>query len=142
MSASDEVVAKLRNAYQQWHDSRGRSVDTWVALLADDIQMRSVADGAPGMTFSAARAGKDAARGYFSALSAEWEMVHYTVHDIIAFGDRVAVFGVCAFRNLKTGKTAETHVANRWRFRDGLAVDYFELYDTAKAFAAATPDPA
>lgn len=142
MSASDDVVAKLRHAYQQWHDTRGKSVATWVAIMADDIQMRSVADGAPGMEFSAKRAGKAAAHGYFSALEADWEMLHYTVHDIIAYGDRVAVFGVCAFRNRKTGKTAETHVANRWRFRDGLAVEYFELYDTAKAFAAAVPDPA
>ena len=135
-------VEKLLQAFQRWHDTRGKNVAEWVDLMADDVEMRSVADGAPGMTFSAPRKGKAAAHGYFAALDAEWEMLHYTVHDLIADGDRVAVFGVCAYRNRKTGKTAETHVANRWRFRDGLAVEFFELYDTARAFAAASPDPA
>jgi ketosteroid isomerase-like protein len=136
------LVEKLRKAYAAWHETRGKNVAEWVALMDEHIDMGSCADGAPGMEFSARRKGKAAAHVYFSALEADWEMVHYTVHDIIADGDRVAVFGVCAYRNRKTGKTAETHVANRWRFKDGLAVEYFELYDTAKAFAAAMPDPA
>jgi ketosteroid isomerase-like protein len=135
-----ELMAKLRAAYRAWHDTRGRSVATWVALMADDIEMSSAADGAPGMEFSARRTGKAAADGYFSALAADWEMVHYTAEHFLADGDRVAVFGRCAFTNRHTGKTAETHVANLWRFRDGLAVEYFEIYDTAKAFAAAVPD--
>ena len=142
MSASDEIVEKLRHAYQQWQDTRGTSTGAWVDLMADDVQIRSVADGAPGMEFSAPRAGKPGAHEFFSSLAADWEMLHYTVHDIIACGDRAAVFGVCAFRSRKTGKAAETHIASRWRFRDGLAVEYFELYDTARAFAAAVPDPA
>lgn len=136
-----ELLDKLRAAYKEWHDTRGKSVATWVALMADDIHMRSVADGAPGMEFSAPRKGKDTVYHYFTALAADWEMIHYTPETFLADGDRVAVFGRCAYRNRKTGKTAETHVANLWRFRDGLAVEYFELYDTAKAFAAATPDP-
>ena len=92
------------------------------------------------MEFSAPRKGKDTAYHYFTALAADWELIHYTAEAFVADGDRVAVFGKCAFRNRKTDKTAETHVANLWLFRDGLAVEYFELYDTAKAFAAATPD--
>ncbi|MBN9119642.1 MAG: nuclear transport factor 2 family protein [Planctomycetes bacterium] len=108
-------------------------------LMADDIEMRSVADGAPGMEFSAPRKGKGTVQGYFTALAADWELIYYTVDEFLVDGDRVATFGRCAFRNRKTGKTAETAVANRWRFRDGLAVEFYELYDTAKAFAAATP---
>lgn len=136
-----ELMTKLRAAYREWNDTRGASAATWVALMADDIEMRSVADGAPGMEFSAPRKGKATVYHYFTALAADWEMIHYTPEVFLADGDRVAVFGRCAFKNRKTGKTAETAVANLWRFRDGLAVEYFELYDTAKAFAAATPDP-
>jgi ketosteroid isomerase-like protein len=136
-----ELMAKLKAAYKEWHDTRGKSVATWMALMADDIDMRSVADGAPGMEFSKSRKGKDTIYHYFTALAADWEMVHYTAEEFYVEGDRVMTFGHCAFRNRKTGKTAESAVINRWRFRDGLAVDYFELYDTAKAFAAATPDP-
>ncbi len=137
-----DTLEKLKHAYKQWHDTRGKSVVEWMELMADDIEMRSVADGAPGMEFSAKRTGKHTAHGYFSTLAADWEMIHYTPEEFLVDGDRVAVFGRCAFRNRKTGKVAETDVANRWRFRDGLAVEYYELYDTAKAFAAATPDPA
>jgi ketosteroid isomerase-like protein len=137
-----ELVAKLKAADREWHDTRGASSAAWLALMADDIHMRSVADGAPGMEFSAPRKGKHTAHDYFAALAAEWEMVHHTAEVFVADGDRVAVFGKCAFRSRKTGKVAETAVANLWTFRDGLAVDYFELYDTARAFAAATPDAA
>jgi ketosteroid isomerase-like protein len=135
-------MAKLKAAYREWHDTRGASAATWLALMADDVEMRSVADGAPGMAFSAPRKGKHTAHGYFTALAAEWEMVHHTPEVFLADGDRVAVFGRCAFRHRKTGKVADTAVANLWRFRDGLAVEYFELYDTARAFAAAAPDAA
>ncbi len=136
-----ELLNRLRAAYKKWHDTRGKSAADWVALMADDIEMRSVADGAPGMKFSAPRKGKHTAHDYFAALDEEWEMIQYTPEVFLADGDRVAVFGKCAYKNRRTGKTAETHVANLWRFRHGLAVEYFELYDTAKAFAAATPDP-
>ena len=135
-----DTLAKLKDAYKQWHDTRGQSVDAWMALMADDVKMRSVADGAPGMEFSAPRDGKHTLQGYFEALAADWEMIHYTPEEFLVDGDRVAMFGRCAYRNRKTGKTAESAVVNRWRFHDGLAVEYFELYDTAKAFAAATPD--
>ena len=142
--AAEELVAKLRAAYRRWDETKGRSVEDWIALMGDDVKIRSVADGADGMKFSAPRDGKAAARQYFSALAAEWEMIHHTAEEFIvdASGERIAVFGRVAFRCIRTGKVAESHIAHRWRFRDGLVAEYFEIYDTAKAFAAATPDPA
>jgi hypothetical protein len=139
MSARDQVE-KLRRAYQRWHDTRGQSVAEWIDLMADDFKLRSVADGVEKLEFSAPRNGKDAARGYFTALHADWEMVYHTADDFIADGDTVVVFGRCAFRHRRTGKTAETPIIHRWRFRDGKAAEFYEYYDTAKAFAAATPD--
>ena len=140
MSAHD-LVAKLRAAYQQWHDSRGQNVEAWLVLMSDDVQVHSIADGAQGLEFSAPRQGKAALQGYFSALHADWEMIYYTVDEFVVEGNTVVVFGKCAWRNRRTGKTAESHIINRWRFRDGLAVAYYEYYDTAKAFAATIPDP-
>jgi ketosteroid isomerase-like protein len=139
---AQELVAKLRAAYQRWHDTRGQSVADWIDLMADDVKIRSVADGADGMKFSAPRDGKATAKDYFTALAGEWEMIHHTAEEFIADADggQVAVFGRVAFKCLRTGKVAESHIAHRWRFRDGLVVEYFEIYDTAKAFAAATPD--
>jgi ketosteroid isomerase-like protein len=135
-----ELLDKLRAAYKEWHDTRGASAATWISLMADDVEVRSIADGAPGLEFSAPRKGKAAMQGYFSGLAAEWEMIHYAAEEFLVDGDRVVVFGRCAYRNRKTGKTAESPIVNRWRFHNGLAIEYFELYDTAGAFAAATPD--
>ena len=136
-----DTLEKLRHAYQEWHDTRGKSVATWLALLADDVELKSVADGAPGMEFSATRKGRSDAQGYFSALAADWEMIFHRADEFLVDGDRVVVFGRCAFRHKRTGKTVESPVVHRWRFRDGEATEYFEFYDTARAFAAATPDP-
>ena len=133
------TLEKLRAAYKAWHDTRGQSVAEWMNLMADDIEMRSLADGGPGMEFSKSRKGKDTLHEYFAGLAADWEMVHYTAEEFLVDGDRVVVFSRCAYRNRKTGKTSETPTVTRWRFRDGLAVEFFELYDTASAFAAATP---
>jgi ketosteroid isomerase-like protein len=137
-----EVLDRLRAAYQRWHDTRGGSVADWTALMADDVTLRSAAEGADGMTFSAPRDGKAAAEGYFAALAQEWEMVRHAADEFLVDGDRVAVFGRCAFKSRRTGKVAESFLVHRWRFRDGLAVEYHEFYDTARAFAAATPGPA
>jgi ketosteroid isomerase-like protein len=135
-----ETLAKLKAAYKKWHDTRGQSAEDWVEMMADDVKLRSVADGADGMKFSAPRDGKEAARGYFAALGDEWEMVYHHADEFLVDGDRVAVFGRCAFRHRGTGKVAESFLNHRWRFRAGLVVEYAEFYDTARAFAAATPD--
>jgi ketosteroid isomerase-like protein len=140
--STHDLVAKLCAAYQQWHDSRGQSIEAWLALMSDEVQLHSIADGAQGLEFSAPRKGKAALQGYFSSLHADWEMIYYTAEESVVEGNTIVVFGKCAWRNRRTGKTADSHIINRWRFRDGLAVDYYEFYDTAKAFAAATPDPA
>ena len=130
---------KLRQAYQVWHDTRGANGSVWLDLFADDVVLRSLADGASGMKFSAPRTGKAAAEHYLAELAREWEMEYFKTDDFIADGDRVAVVGRCAWRYRDTGKTAESPVVTIWRFRDGKVVEFMEFYDTAKAFAAARP---
>ena len=73
------------------------------------------------------------------SLMRDWEMVSHTMNDFIAQDDRVAVIGRAVWRHKGTGKVADTRKVDIWRFRDGKAVDYAEFYDTARAFAAATP---
>jgi ketosteroid isomerase-like protein len=139
--AVPEIVETLRAAYRRWNDTRGQSVTEWFAMMADDVKLRSVADGAEGMEFSAPRDGKAALEGYFAALAADWEMVYHAADQFLADGDMIVVFGRCAFKHRRTGKTAETPLIHRWLFRDGLVAEFYEYYDTARAFAAATPDP-
>jgi ketosteroid isomerase-like protein len=132
-------VEKLRHAYQAWHDSRGTSVPAWMDLIADDLDMRSIADGAPGMEFSAPRRGRAEVEHYFAGLARDWEMIFYSADEFIAEGDRVVVLGRCRYRFKATGKEVESPIVNVWRFRDGKAVEFFETYDTARALAATRP---
>jgi ketosteroid isomerase-like protein len=60
-------------------------------------------------------------------------------NEFVAEGDRVVMIGRCGWRHKKTGKEVETPVFAYWNFRDGKVAEYFEFYDTAKAFAATRP---
>jgi uncharacterized protein len=135
---SNQNVEILKDAYARWHDTKGGSVDHWMTLVSDDIQFGSLAQGAPDMMFARGYDNREALRGYFDGLLSEWEMIHYTVDEFVADGDAVFMRGSTAWRNKKTGKVAETPKIDFWRFRDGKAVEYYEYYDTARVFAAAS----
>ena len=98
---------KLRHAYQQWHETRGASVAAWLDLMADDVVLRSLADGAAGMEFSKARSGRSQAEDYFAGIARDWEMVYDHAEEFIAEGDRVVMLGRYAWRYRPTGRTAE-----------------------------------
>lgn len=130
-------VEKLRTAYQAWHDSRGTNTDVWLELIADDVSVRSLAGGAPGMEFTATRHSKAEMGHYFSGLAADWEMLFYYAEEFVEQGDRVVMIGRCGWRHKRTRKEVDTPAIGYWKFRDGKVVELFEFYDTAKAFAAA-----
>ncbi len=138
---SDEAsnVAILKDAYRRWHDTRGGSVDHWMGIVADDIKFGSLAQAAPEMAFARSYNNREALRGYFDGLLGDWEMIHYTTDEFVAQGDSVFMRGSTAWRNKRTGKTADTPKVDFWRFRAGKAVEYYEYFDTARVLAAATP---
>lgn len=133
-------VDRLRHAYNEWHESRGQSVSTWLDLLDEDVQLKSLADGASEMTFTAPRRGKAAVAEYFTGLLRDWEMISFSVHEFVAEGCRVVAVGRCAWRHRVTGKAVDSPIIGIWRFRAGKAIEFTEFYDTAKAFAAARSD--
>ncbi|MDB5307725.1 MAG: hypothetical protein JWO38_1927 [Gemmataceae bacterium] len=133
-------VEKLRRAYQMWHDSLGRNHEAWLAILDEDVVMGSLADGAAGMKFSAPRRGHAEVRRYFAELAEDWEMLFYNADEFVETGDRIVMIGRGAWRSRKTGKEVESPLATVWRFRDGKAIEYFEFYDTAKAYFATQPE--
>ncbi len=59
---------------------------------------------------------------------------------VIADGDRVVVLSRVSFRNKLTGKTATSHKADFFRFRDGSVSEYRDFFDTAGALAAQAAD--
>ena len=64
MAAEDEHVALLREGYRNWAASKARSVDHWLDLVDEEIRLRSLADGAPGLEFTSPRSGKQALPGF------------------------------------------------------------------------------
>jgi ketosteroid isomerase-like protein len=130
-------VELLSTAYRLWNDSKGGSVDHWIALADEDIQFGSMAGGAAPLAFTRPINNREAMRGYFQGLLGEWQMLHYTVDRLVAQDDAVFVRCSTAWKNRKTGKSFDTPKADFWRFRDGKIVEFYEYYDTAQIMAAA-----
>lgn len=138
--ADRENVRLLEKAYARWHETRGGSVDDWMALIDDNFQFGSLAQSAPQMAFATSYNSRTALKNYFDGLRAEWEMIHYTMNEFVAEGEVVVVRGNVAWRNKRTGKEVQTPKIDFWRFRGGKAVEFYEYFDTARAFAAASND--
>jgi uncharacterized protein len=137
MGTTADNVAKLRDAYTRWHETKGTSDQMWLDLLADNVRVLSLAAGRPGVEFtSEVRSKKDLER-YFEGLRADWEMIHYTTSKFVADGDTVSALCRTGWRNRKTGKVMDTPKADFAVFKDGKIVEWYEFYDTA-AFLAAT----
>lgn len=130
-------VALLREGYTLWHESKAGSAEYWLNLLAEDVQWRSLADGADGAEFTCACDSKSAVVRYFSQMAEQWSMISYRADEFIAQGDRVVMLGECEWQNKATGKNVKTPKADVVRFRDGKIVDFMEYYDTAKLARAA-----
>jgi len=136
MTEQDNVQT-LREAYQLWNDSKADSVGHWLELIADDVKWNSIADGAPGMEFTRACNCKADVQRYFADLGSQWEMIHYTVDEFIAQGDRVVMLGSCGWRGRRSGVVVETPKADIIRMKNSKIVEFYEFYDTAKTLAAA-----
>jgi uncharacterized protein len=136
---SNEVanVEILKEAYRQWHETKGNSVDRFFAFLDEDISFGSIPRGAAPLEFARQYSGKTELRDYFDALRRDWEMIHYRIDEYVAQGDAVVARGSCAWTNRKTGKPVETPKVDFWRFRNGKAVEFYEYFDTAKVALAA-----
>ena len=138
MSTEDSNVTVLKEAYRQWHDTKGESVDHWLTLMTDDVKFRSLAEGTKPMEFTRTSSCKSDVQRYFAGLTEDWQMNYYRMDEYIAQGDRVVALGSCSFKHKKTGKILETPKADFHKFRDGKICEFFELYDTAQALGVAT----
>ena len=139
MATEDQNVARLREAYRRWADRKGEDRDGWTAIMDEAIALRSIGRGGAGVEFSSPRIGRQGVLDYLEHLTRDWQMLSYEMDEYVAQGDRVVAIGRCAWRNKRTGKVADTRKVDLWRFKDGRAVEFEELFDTAAAMAAAQP---
>ena len=136
MSEAARNVEILKEAYRQWHDTRGQSVDQWMALCSATIRFGSLARGMEGAEYMTAFDNRDALAEYFEGLGRDWEMLEYRTEHFVAQGDRVVMLGHCTFRHKVSRKVFSTPKADAWRFEDGKVIEFYEYYDTAQVGAA------
>ena len=142
MGAESDNVSILREAYEAWAGAKAADIGCWLAIIADEARLTSLADGVSNLAFTRSREGRSEIIEYLKGLTNEWSMIFYRIDEYIAQGDRVVAIGSTAWRNKLTGKVAETPKIDVWRMKDGKVVEFSEFYDTARLFAAATPDGA
>ena len=136
--ARGENLARLKAAYAAWNDRKGDSIEVWRELMGEPFRLGSVsAETVADLGFAGERHSKDDAIEYLTAIFEHWEMVHYTPQHYVGDDERIAMFGMCAFRNKRTGKVAECRIACLWRFENGKAVELIDVFDSAVAAAAA-----
>lgn len=132
----------LNRGYELWAQSRGRSIEDWVAIAHPDFEVRSLADGHPEGHFGAVPAGHDGLRKYLTELVLHWIMEDFVIQQYVADGDNVVAVARTAWRNRATNKQVSTVLVDVWTFRDGQAVSLLELFDTAAMIQATLPDAA
>jgi ketosteroid isomerase-like protein len=143
MVSDNDNIQILRRAYDRWSETRGRSIDDWVAITAPKFRLRSAADQhTESASFGAAPAGPDGMRSYLSGLIDHWIMERHDVDRFIADGDQVVAVIRALWRNRATNKRIACDVADVWTFEGGRATSLLELFDTAAMIEAATPDSA
>jgi uncharacterized protein len=132
MSEQEQNLAKLKEAYVHWADSKGASADQWMAICAENINFGSIAEGGHGVSYLTTYRSRRELAQYFAGRASEWEMIEYVPEHFVAADDRVVMLGRCSWRFKRTGKVVATPKVDSWRFADGKAVEFYEYYDTAK----------
>ena len=137
--SSNANLELLKSAYAIWHASKGQRIDGWQDLIADDFNLVSIGDpNAAALAFAVPRRSRADVVAYFTSLVGAWSMVHFTPVTFTCEDDRIVMFGRCAWTNKQTGKTAEVLTAHQWKFAGGKAVELIEIFDSARAMAAAS----
>ena len=126
-----DVPADLvAEAYREWRNSRGQNVDEVIAMMADEIEMRSVLDPDLPDDLAADRKTRDEAREYFEVLARDWEMIDYPQDRIVGDQDTVVWIGRCHWRHRHTGREINSPKVDIWTFRDGKVVRFLEMFDS------------
>ena len=141
-SAKDKPanLKNLKAVYRAWGKSRATAnIGPMESLMANSFRIASMDENSPGLGFAVDRSSKSQSLAYLTGIFNDWEMVHYTPKTFVEQGNKIAMFGKCAYKNKATKKTVECWIANLWEFRNGKIVSMVDIFDSAKAAAAATP---
>ena len=138
--SSEANVQLLKEAYRQWHDSKGQNVDYWFDnVIGPQITFDSIPQGAAAMPFAKRYDDRSALRGYFDGLLADWSMQYCTMNEFVAQGDTVVALGHYRATAKATGKQFDSPFAMVFTIRDGKIAEFREFTDSAAVNAAFQP---
>ncbi len=138
MSEENRNVGILKDVYRHWHETKGKSVDRWLEICADQLDFGSLAQTEKSLPYMKLYESKDSLGEYFRGLARDWEMIEYRIEHYVAQGDRVVALGRCSWKAKKSGIVVWSPMANSFRFANGKIVEFFEYFDTAQARDAMT----
>jgi ketosteroid isomerase-like protein len=141
LAISEVTLAAVRRAYQTWHDSRGEDMSDIVALMAEDVHLITLADGASPLEFSKPCYGKAELERYLEGLLGDWDLLAAIVEEMIAERDWLVLLLETSWRNRRTGRSFSSPAAHAWRFQKGKAVQLRLFFDSARWTAAAGGAP-
>lgn len=141
MAISEATLAAVKRAYQIWVENQGDDVSALLDLMADDIEITTLPDGAGPLTFTKACHDKPEVTEYLHALIGDWQLLKADIDDIVHQRDLVVVVLDTGWRNRRTDMSFESQAAHIWRFRDGFACQVRLFFDSAKWSAAAGDAP-
>lgn len=126
----DLPLDQLKSAYENWRATKGGNLDEVLNLFDDQIEMHSVLE--PNVQHELARVqvSREDTKKYFSELLDNWQMIDFPTEKILADGDTVVWIGRCHWRNKHDGNELETPKIDVWKFRNGKAVRFFEMFDS------------
>jgi ketosteroid isomerase-like protein len=135
-STRADNLGALEKAYARWSETRGASAGDFLALLGDDVEMRSVLSPELPDDLAANRLTKAEAEDYFAVIARDWEMIAYDVDRFIGDGDDIVMVGRCHWRHKTTGGEVNSPKVDIWHFEGGKATRFLEMFDSL-AFARA-----
>jgi ketosteroid isomerase-like protein len=104
-----------------------------MADFASDIVWTEAA----GFPIAGTYVGTDSVRdNVFIALAKEWDGWAVAIDELVVDGETVVGLGTYTGTNKGTGKAVSTRVAHVWRVRDGKAVRFEQITDTAEVIDA------
>lgn len=123
-------VDLLAHAYARWEESKGADAEPLLALMAEQVSLRTSLHPPELHPLAQERIGLEYARDYLTSLALNLEMVSFPTEEIVAQGETLVWIGSCCWRNRRTGEEAFTPKVDVWRFRGGKAASVLEMFDT------------
>jgi len=104
-----------------------------LAPFADDI-VWTEAEGSP---LAGTYVGPGAvAENIFGALQRDWDSYAVAIDELLDAGDTIVALGTYSGTYKATGKSFQARVAHIWRLKEGKAVRFEQITDTAEVLAA------